>query len=178
MRPEAATHDAAPRGDHHEIHHRRRLPLLCRTLATPPAAFAQKTEAGETRHHRPLHPRAGDTDVDALAKFYAQAFGMSETRRPVSQATFTEIVLNSGSTPALAKASTATPIVIATRGKDMPAGAMASLILEVPDMDAAIARATAAGARLMRPVAKSGEGLSYAFLTDPDGNQVELLLRR
>lgn len=146
---------------------------LCLTgLAVQPAAFAQETGI-TVRSVRVLA-----TDVDALAKFYAQAFGMSETRRPVQSATFNEVVLNSGSTPELAKASTATPIVIATRGKDMPAGAMASLILEVPDMDAAIARATAAGAKLMRPVAKSGEGLSYAFLTDPDGNQIELLLRR
>lgn len=146
-------------------------------LAVQPAAVAQRTEAGETGISvRSIRVLA--TDAEALAKFYAQAFGMSETRRPVESPTFTEIVLNSGSTPAIAKASTATPIVIATRGKDMPAGAMASLILSVPDMDAAIARATAAGAKLMRPVAKSGEGLSYAFLTDPDGNQIELLLRK
>jgi predicted enzyme related to lactoylglutathione lyase len=119
------------------------------------------------------------TDPEALAKFYAQAFGMSETRRPVQSATFTEIVLNSGSTSDLAKKSDATPIVIATRAKTGPAaGGMAALILEVPDMDKAIARATAAGAKLMRPVAKSGEGLSYAFLTDPDGNQIELLLKQ
>lgn len=140
-------------------------------LASTPTSFAQETGVS-VRSIRILA-----TDVDALAKFYAQAFGMSETRRPVQSATFTEIVLNSGSTPDLAKKSTATPIVIATRGKNMPAGAMAALILSVPDMDAAIARATAAGAKLMRPVAKSGEGLSYAFLTDPDGNQIELLLR-
>lgn len=145
------------------------------TLA--PAAFAPAAMAQETgisvRSVRILA-----TDPDALAKFYAQAFGMSETRRPVTTATFKEIVLNSGSTPELAKASKATPIVIATRGKDMPAGAMASLILGVPDLDAAIARATAAGAKLMRPPAKSQEGLGYAFLTDPDGNQIELLLAR
>jgi predicted enzyme related to lactoylglutathione lyase len=141
-------------------------------IASQPAAFSQETGI-TVRSIRVLA-----TNAEALAKFYAQAFGMSETRRPVESATFTEIVLNSGSTPELAKASTATPIVIATRGKDMPAGAMAALILSVPDMDAAIARATAAGAKLMRPVAKSGEGLTYAFLTDPDGNQVELLLRR
>jgi hypothetical protein len=30
----------------------------------------------------------------------------------------------------------------------------------------------------MRPPAKSAEGLSYAFLTDPDGNQIELLLKQ
>jgi len=55
---------------------------------------------------------------------------------------------------------------------------MAALIVEVPDMEAAIARATAAGATLLRPPAKSAEGLSYAFLTDPDGNQFEFLLKR
>jgi predicted enzyme related to lactoylglutathione lyase len=139
-------------------------------LATP--AFAQETQI------RVRSVRVLATDVDALAAFYAKAFGMSETRVPVNTPTFKEIVLNSGSTPELAKKATTTPIVIATRGKDMPAGAMASLILEVPDMDKAIARAVAAGAKLMRPVAKSSEGLSYAFLLDPDGNQVELLLKQ
>lgn len=118
------------------------------------------------------------TDPEALAKFYAQAFGMSETRRPVDTATFKEIVLNSGSSPELAKKATTTPIVIASRGRGPAAGGMAALILEVPDLDKAIDRATKAGAKLMRPVAKSAEGLSYAFLTDPDGNQVELLLKQ
>ena len=118
-------------------------------------------------------------DPEALAKFYAAAFGMSETRRPADSATFKEIVLNTGSTPELAKAAKSTPIVIATRRANEPkAGGMAALILDVPDMDKAIERATKAGAKLMRPVAKSGEGLSYAFLTDPDGNQIELLLRQ
>lgn len=140
------------------------------TIAAP--AYAQETGV------RVRSIRVLATDPEALAAFYAKAFGMSETRRPANSATFKEIVLNSGSTPELAKKATTTPIVIATRGKDMPAGAMAALILEVPDMDKAIAQATAAGAKLMRPVAKSAEGLSYAFLTDPDGNQVELLLKQ
>jgi len=177
MRPEAATHDAARPGESFMKSIIAAVCLCAAGLAIQPEALAQNTGTGETgitvRSIRVLA-----TDVEALAKFYAQAFGMSETRRPVQSATFTEIVLNSGFTPELAKKATSTPIVIATRGKDMPAGAMAALILEVPDMDAAIARATAAGAKLMRPVAKSGEGLSYAFLTDPDGNQIELLLRR
>ena len=138
-------------------------------LSSAPLAFGQETGIS-VRSVRILA-----TDPDALATFYAKAFGMSETRRPVTTATFKEIVLNSGSTPELAKKSKSTPIVIATRGKDMPAGAMAALILGVPDLDAAVARATAAGAKLMRPAAKSQEGLAYAFLTDPDGNQIELL---
>lgn len=146
--------------------------MLMAPLAAP-AAFAQETGI-TVRSVRVLA-----TDVDALAKFYSEAFGMSETRRPVDTPTFKEIVLNSGSTPDVAKKATSTPIVIATRAKaGPPAGGMAALIVEVPDMDKAIARATAAGAKLMRPVAKSAEGLSYAFLTDPDGNQFELLLKQ
>jgi predicted enzyme related to lactoylglutathione lyase len=148
------------------------LVLVGSATAMTVPAFAQETGV------RVRSIRVLATDPEALAKFYAAAFGMSETRRPVDTATFKEIVLNSGSTSELAKKATTTPIVIATRGRDMPAGAMASLILEVPDMDKAIERATKAGAKLMRPVAKSAEGLSYAFLTDPDGNQVELLLKQ
>ncbi len=116
------------------------------------------------------------TDPEAIAKFYERAFGMSETRRPANTATFKEIVINSGSTAELAKAAATTPIVIATRAKDAPAGAMASLILEVPDLDKAIESAKANGGTLMRPPAKSGEGLNYAFVKDPDGNQIELLM--
>jgi predicted enzyme related to lactoylglutathione lyase len=116
------------------------------------------------------------TDPEAIAAFYAKAFGMSETRRPANTAAFKEIVLNSGSTADKARMATTTPIVIATRPKDAPAGAMASLILEVPDLDRAIASVKANGGTLMRPPSKSGEGLSYAFVKDPDGNQIELLL--
>lgn len=116
------------------------------------------------------------TDPEAIATFYKMAFGMSETRRPANTATFKEIVINSGSTAGLAKMATTTPIVIATRPKDAPAGAMASLILQVPDLDKAIESVKVNGGTLMRPAAKSGEGLNYAFVKDPDGNQIELLM--
>jgi predicted enzyme related to lactoylglutathione lyase len=115
------------------------------------------------------------TDPEALATFYEKAFGMSETRRPANTATFKEIVVGFGATPDLAKKSIRTPIVIATRPKDTPAGAMASLILEVSDMDRAIEAVKAAGGTLMRPAATSGEGLRYAFVKDTDGNQIELV---
>jgi len=116
------------------------------------------------------------TDPESIAKFYEKAFDMSETRRPADTTTFKEIVINSGSTADKAKMVTATPIVIATRPKDAPAGAMASLILGVPDLDKAIASVKANGGTLMRPPSKSGEGLNYAFVKDPDGNQIELLM--
>src|SRR5271168_4158692 len=77
------------------------------------------------------------TDPEAIATFYKKAFTMSETGRPADTAAFKEIVINSGSTVEKAKAATSTAIVIATRAKDAPAGAMASLILGVPDLDGA-----------------------------------------
>lgn len=115
------------------------------------------------------------TDPEAIATFYEKAFGMSETRRPANTATFKEIVINSGSTPDLAKNAATTPIVIATRAKDAPSGGMAALILQVSDLDKAIASAKAAGGTLFRPASKSAEGLIFAFLKDPDGNQIELV---
>jgi predicted enzyme related to lactoylglutathione lyase len=88
---------------------------------------------------------------------------------------FTEVIINSGSTPELARKAASAPIVIATRPKDAPAGAMASLILEVPDLNRAIEAVKANGGTLMRPPGKSGD-LMFAFLKDPDGNQVELVM--
>ncbi|MEO2198151.1 MAG: VOC family protein [bacterium] len=115
------------------------------------------------------------TDAEAVAAFYETAFGMSETRRPVETPTFTEIVINSGSTAELARAATTTPIVIATRPADAPAGAMAALILQVPNLDEAIAAVEANGGALLRPASTSGS-LRFAFVTDPDGNQIELIM--
>ena len=100
---------------------------------------------------------------------------MSEIRRVGDSPTFKEIIINSGSTPELARKAVTTAIVIATRPKDAPAGAMASLILEVPDLNKAIEAVKANGGTLMRPPGKSGD-LMFAFLKDPDGNQVELVM--
>jgi predicted enzyme related to lactoylglutathione lyase len=116
------------------------------------------------------------TDPEAIAKFYEKAFGMSEIRRPVTTATLQEIVVNSGSTVELAKQARATPIVITTRPKDAPGGAMASLILQVPDIDKAIESVKRSGGTVLRPARKSSTGYMVAFVRDPDGNQVELLM--
>jgi predicted enzyme related to lactoylglutathione lyase len=116
------------------------------------------------------------SDPDAVATFYEKAFGMSETRRAANTATFKEIVINTGFTTDVAKKATSTPIVIATRPKDAPAGAMASLILQVPDLPKAIDSAKANGGTLLRGPSTSGEGLNFAFVKDPDGNQIELVM--
>jgi predicted enzyme related to lactoylglutathione lyase len=144
--------------------------LIAFGLAGVAPALAQETGI-EVRSLRVLA-----SDPEVLAKFYSAAFGMAETRRPANTDAFREIVLNSGSTPELAKAARSTPIVITTRrSSDPKPGGIAILILQVPDMDAAIKRAEGGGAKLLRPVARTAEGLSYAFLTDPEGNQIELL---
>jgi predicted enzyme related to lactoylglutathione lyase len=144
--------------------------LAACVLAAATVAMAQESGI----HVRSVRVLAADPE--AVAAFYEKAFGMSETRRAANTATFKEIIINSGSTADLAKKATTTPIVIATRPKDAPAGAMASLILQVPNLDRAIESAKASGGTLMRPAAKSGEGLSYAFVKDPDGNQIELVM--
>jgi predicted enzyme related to lactoylglutathione lyase len=146
------------------------------TLAACLLATAATIAAAQDSGIRVRSVRVLATDPDTLAAFYEKAFGMAETRRPANTATFKEIAINSGATADLARRATATPIVIATRPKDAPAGAMASLILHVPDLDRAIASVQASGGTLMRPAGKSAEGLIYAFVKDPDGNQIELVM--
>jgi hypothetical protein len=89
------------------------------------AAMANAQESGI--HVRGIRVLAADPE--AIAVFYEKAFGMSETRRAANSATFKEIIINSGASTEKAKAAMTAPIVIATRPKDAPAGAMASLIL-------------------------------------------------
>lgn len=68
-------------------------------------------------------------------------------------------------------------------GPDEGAGVMESLsrrgwkhlALEVPDLDAAVAEARAAGAGVIAEPEESEGGFRYAFLADPDGHHVELV---
>ena len=117
------------------------------------------------------------TDVDALAAFYAKTFGLSEIARPVNSATTREVILNVGATPDAARRSTTVPVVIFTRRASAPAGAMASLILSVADLEKTIEAVKANGGTLMRgPNRNAVMNLSYAFVKDPDGNQIELIM--
>ena len=116
------------------------------------------------------------TDVEALATFYAKTFGMSEVSRPVNSATTKEIILNFGATPEIARRATTVPIVLFTRPRTAPAGAMASLIIRVPDLDKAIEAVKANGGTAPRPPGRNAVvNVSYAFVFDPDGNQIELV---
>jgi predicted enzyme related to lactoylglutathione lyase len=117
------------------------------------------------------------TDVDALAAFYAKTFGLSEIARPVNSATTKEVILNVGATPDIARKATTAPVVIFTRPASAPAGAMASLILSVADLEKTIEAVKANGGTLTRgPNRNAVMNLSYAFVKDPDGNQIELIM--
>jgi len=94
----------------------------------------------------------------------------------VSSATTKEVILNVGATPDMARTATTAPVVIFTRPASAPAGAMASLILGVADLEKAIEAVKANGGTLMRgPNRNAVMNLSYAFVKDPDGNQIELI---
>ena len=117
------------------------------------------------------------TDVETIATFYEKAFGMSEVARPVNSATTKEIILNFGQTPDLARRAATTPVVIYTRPAAALAGAMASLIVRVPDLDKAIESVKANGGTLTRPPGRNDVvQLRFAFVKDPDGNQIELVM--
>jgi predicted enzyme related to lactoylglutathione lyase len=94
----------------------------------------------------------------------------------VNTPTFKEIIINSGSTAEIAKKSTSTSIVIATRPKDSTPPPMALLILEVPNLEKTIDSVKAAGGALTGTIRKTAS-VSYAMLKDNDGNPVEIILK-
>ena len=145
-----------------------KMALAVGILAATTAAAAQQNGI------RVFAIRVLATNPEALAAFYEKAFGMSETSRPVNTATTMEIVINSGSTPDIARKAATTPIALFTRPPNTPAGALAALVLEVPGLEKAIESALANGGTLLRPAATLGT-VRFAFLKDPDGNQIELV---
>jgi predicted enzyme related to lactoylglutathione lyase len=67
--------------------------------------------------------------------------------------------------------------VIYSRPAGAPAGAIASLIVRVPNLENAIDAVKVNGGTLMRPPNRNAVmNLRYAFVKDPDGNQIELIM--
>ena len=117
------------------------------------------------------------TDVDALAAFYAKTFGLSEIARPVNSATTKEVILNVGATPDIARKATTAPVVIFTRPASAPAGAMASLILSVADLEKTIEAVKANGGTLMRgPNRNAVMNLSFFFFKQKTAYEIELIM--
>jgi len=148
-----------------------KLTLVAVMLSTATAARAQAPAV------QVWGVRVLATDAEAVAAFYEKAFGMSEVTRPVNSATTKEILLNFGATPDIAKKAATAPIVIYPRPANTPAGAMPSLILRVQDLDKAMESVKAAGGTVVRPPGRNAVvNVSYVFVKDPDGNQIELVV--
>jgi predicted enzyme related to lactoylglutathione lyase len=120
--------------------------------------------------------RLGSNDVVALAKFYEAAFGLKAIDRvgdpPI------EIIMRYGATAADAKAGSSPEFLIMNREAGTAAGPMAHAIFHVSDLDATIAAAKAAGAKMegeVTPFDINGMPVRIATLTDPDGNVLELM---
>ena len=114
-------------------------------------------------------------DPVALAKFYEAAFGMSETLR-LDSPQGVEIILNFGSTVDAAKANKNAPIVISKHASDEPKDPTAHLILNIADLNAAVAAIKAAGGAIeSQPKDINYKGYVIGVAVDPVGNRIEIL---
>ena len=121
--------------------------------------------------------RVGAKDSEALAKFYAAAFGMQEVNR-INGAGGPEVFVNFGATVEAAKANKSEPIVIMHRDSDDVKDPIAHVILNVKDMAATVAAIKAAGGSMAgdpRPFGKTGIVIGIAI--DPAGNRIEMIQR-
>jgi lactoylglutathione lyase len=114
-------------------------------------------------------------DSEALARFYAAAFGLKETNRIQTQ-TGPELFLNFGATVDAARASEA-PAVVIMQTPEGPAGdEVMHVIFTVTDAAATAAAAKAAGGTVTRePSEYASSGIFIAFVVDPEGNRLELI---
>jgi len=119
--------------------------------------------------------RVAAKDAEALAKFYATAFGMQETNRFATQ-TGPEVFLNFGATVDAAKANTSPAVVIMQTKEGPGTDPVMHVIFTVRDAAATAAAAKAAGGTVAREAAQFGtSGIFIAFVVDPEGNRIELL---
>ncbi|MBE2316095.1 VOC family protein [Solirubrobacter sp. CPCC 204708] len=118
------------------------------------------------------------SDVRRAVRFYVDALGLPEVPRPSTfdtpgawlQVGEQQLHLIGETEPGRAKQMTPdydhAEVVI---------GYGTHLALEVDDLDAALARAAAAGVRPPGEVFARGDGVKRVFLTDPDGHVIELM---
>jgi len=121
--------------------------------------------------------RLGSTNVESLARFYIDAFGLQEVNRlPTSNGP--EIFLNFGASSEAAKANDNPPIVLMHRESDKIADPIAHLILNVTDMAGTVAAVKSAGGSIdVEPRPFGNTGIVIGFAVDPAGNRIELIQR-
>jgi predicted enzyme related to lactoylglutathione lyase len=122
-----------------------------------------------------LAVRLSADDVPGLAKFYEAAFGLKEIDH-VGQPP-TEIIMRYGATMAAAKAGSSPEFLVAKR-EGGTGDQVAHAIFHVSDINATVAAAKAAGAKMKGDVASvpiGGTPIKIATMTDPDGNVLEVM---
>jgi len=141
-------------------------------LGLTAAAWVMATQAEVTV----IAVRIGADDVVELAKFYDTAFGFKEIDRVGNPPT--EIIMRYGATVAEAKAGSSPEFLLQKRETGAARDPMHHAVFRVPDIAAAVAAATAAGATVERDVVTvpiGGAPIKIAMLVDPDGNAIELM---
>jgi catechol 2,3-dioxygenase-like lactoylglutathione lyase family enzyme len=109
-------------------------------------------------------------DLEAARDFYCTAFGMT-AGEPIVQRDLTELVLKSPGNPF------ALTLLHYADGRESPIGSGYGPVgFYVVGIDQAIARAEAAGAKLLRGPLNFGT-VSYAFLESPERHVIELIER-
>jgi predicted enzyme related to lactoylglutathione lyase len=123
-----------------------------------------------------LAVRLGAKDVVALAKFYDAAFGLKQIDHVGEPPT--EIIMRYGATMAAAKSGSSPEFLVQRREPGAADDTIAHAIFHVSDINATVAAAKAAGAKLNGDVASvpiGGTPIKIATLLDPDGNVLEVM---
>ncbi|MGC4029695.1 MAG: VOC family protein [Steroidobacteraceae bacterium] len=151
----------------------RRRTMLLAALACPimaGAALAQNANFEVSLRTA----RVGGSDVAALSKFYESAFGLKETRRLNEDDGSIAIIMNFGITVDAAKANRGPQIAIMHR-KTRIEDPVSHIVLNVSDLNAAIAAVKAAGGVILAAPLTAPSGNVITYVADPEGNQLELV---
>lgn len=109
-------------------------------------------------------------EMDRAQAFYEAAFGMTATSR-VEQPGLIEVIMKSPGNPF------ALTLMQFTDGRDVKGGnGYGPVGFYVADIDAALGRAEAAGARSLGKTLRFAD-VSYVFLRSPDGHLIEFIQR-
>lgn len=144
-------------------------------LGTAAAAWSLAGAAHIDNRITLMATRVAADDVEAVAKFYEQAFGLKEVQRLKLPNIF-EIMLNFGASVDAAKGNPATQIVVMKRaGNQARKDPVAHLIFRVTDIAVTRAAIEAAGGKMDGPKQFGETGIIIGMGTDPAGNHIELI---
>lgn len=147
--------------------------VMIAVMSVTPPAMAQQTQQQSPDQAvelpRLYAVRATVADLARSEAFYRDGLGATQVRRIHEH----EIMVQFPTGPGVILAQTEASAAAA------PVDGAAGFILQVADIDAATARAQAAGARIISPpnsgAGATSFGVRAAFLRDPDGVGIELI---